>query len=56
MDVLSAPGETMQQKVWRRDVTPDLLLIHPNTTYIHLKAVKTLKHVSITLEKKPENT
>jgi hypothetical protein len=32
MDVLPAPGETMQQNVRRRDATPDLLLKHPNTT------------------------
>jgi hypothetical protein len=36
MDALPAPGgghtETMQQKVGRRDATPDLLLKHPNTT------------------------
>jgi hypothetical protein len=35
MDALPTPGghtETMQQKVWRRDITPDLLLKHPNTT------------------------
>jgi hypothetical protein len=37
MDDLPAPGETMQQKVRRRDVTPNLLLKHPNTivaTYV----------------------
>jgi hypothetical protein len=32
MDALPAPRETMQQKVARRDATPDLLLKHPNTT------------------------
>jgi hypothetical protein len=32
MDALSGPGETLQQKVGRRDATPDLLLKHPNTT------------------------
>jgi hypothetical protein len=32
MDALLAPGETMQQKVGRRDATPDLLLKHSNTT------------------------
>jgi hypothetical protein len=32
MDALSALGETMQQKVGRRDATIDLLLKHPNTT------------------------
>jgi hypothetical protein len=32
MGVLPAPGDTMQQKVGRRDVTPDLLLKHPNKT------------------------
>jgi hypothetical protein len=32
MDVLAAPGETIQQKVGRRDATFDLLLKHPNTT------------------------
>jgi hypothetical protein len=31
MDALPVPRETMQQKVWRRDVTPDPLK-HPNTT------------------------
>jgi hypothetical protein len=37
MDALSMPGETMQQKVRRRDATTDLLLKHPNTiatTYV----------------------
>jgi hypothetical protein len=29
MDVLLAPGESMQHKVGRRDATPDLLLKHP---------------------------
>jgi hypothetical protein len=32
MDALMALGETMQQKVGRRDATTDLLLKHPNTT------------------------
>jgi hypothetical protein len=32
MDDLPASGETMQQKVGRRDATPDLLLKHLNTT------------------------
>jgi hypothetical protein len=36
MDALPAPGgghtKTMQQKMGRRDVTPDLFLKHPNTT------------------------
>jgi hypothetical protein len=32
MNALSAPRQTMQQKVGRRDVTPNLLLKHPNTT------------------------
>jgi hypothetical protein len=35
MDALPAPEgrtETMQQKVERRDATPDPLLKHPNTT------------------------
>jgi hypothetical protein len=32
MDALLAPGETMQQKVERRNTTPDLLLKHLNTT------------------------
>jgi hypothetical protein len=36
MDALPVPRgghtEMMQQKVWRRDATPDLLLKHPNTT------------------------
>jgi hypothetical protein len=32
MDVLPAPEEMMQQKVGRRDATPDLLLKYPNTT------------------------
>ena len=37
VDALSAPGETMQQKVGMRDVTSDVLLKHPNTilaTYV----------------------
>jgi hypothetical protein len=34
MDALSAPGEMMQQKVGRRDATPDLLLKHLNTIII----------------------
>jgi hypothetical protein len=29
MDVLLAPGESMQHKVGRRDATPDLLLKYP---------------------------
>jgi hypothetical protein len=32
MDIMPAPGETMQQKVGKSDATPDLLLKHPNTT------------------------
>jgi hypothetical protein len=32
MDALPTPGETMQQKVGRRDATPNLLLKHANTT------------------------
>jgi hypothetical protein len=32
MDALLASRETMQQKVRRRDATPDLLLKHLNTT------------------------
>jgi hypothetical protein len=32
MDALLAPEETMQQKVERRNTTPDLLLKYPNTT------------------------
>jgi hypothetical protein len=32
MDALLAPGETMQQKVGRRDATLGLLLKHSNTT------------------------
>ena len=32
MDALPVPRETMQQKVGRRDATPDLLLKHQNTT------------------------
>jgi hypothetical protein len=32
MDALPAPGETMQQKVGRRDATPDLILKHSNIT------------------------
>jgi hypothetical protein len=32
MDALPVPGETLQQKVGRRDATPDLLLKHSNTT------------------------
>jgi hypothetical protein len=32
MDALLVLGETMQQKVGRRDAIPDLLLEHPNTT------------------------
>jgi hypothetical protein len=31
-DTLPALGEIIQQKVERRDVTPNLLLKHPNTT------------------------
>jgi hypothetical protein len=31
LDALLAPRETMQQKVRRRDASPDLLLKHPNT-------------------------
>jgi hypothetical protein len=37
MDALPASGETMQQKVGRRDATTDLLLKHSNTiiaTYV----------------------
>jgi hypothetical protein len=33
MDALSASGETMQQKVGRRDATLDILLKHPNTIF-----------------------
>jgi hypothetical protein len=43
MDALPAPGghtETMQQKVGRRDATPDPLLKHPNTT---VETVETLE-------------
>jgi hypothetical protein len=45
MDALPAPGETIQQKVERRDATPDLLLKHlkHNSCNIRLKAVETLK-------------
>jgi hypothetical protein len=32
MDALPDLGETMQQKVARRDAIPDLFLKHPNTT------------------------
>jgi hypothetical protein len=32
MDALPAPGATIQQKVGRRDATPDLILKYPNTT------------------------
>jgi hypothetical protein len=31
-DTLTASGETIQQKVERRDATNDLLLKHPNIT------------------------
>jgi hypothetical protein len=37
MDALPAPRKTIQQKVGRRDATPDLLLKHPNSivaTYV----------------------
>jgi hypothetical protein len=47
MDALPTPGETMQQKVGRRDATPDLLLKHLkyNSCNIHLKAVETLEKI-----------
>jgi hypothetical protein len=32
MDALLASGETMQQKVGRRDAIPVIFLKHPNTT------------------------
>jgi hypothetical protein len=47
MDALPAPGEMMQQKVGRRDATPDLLLKHLkyNSCNIRLKAVETLRNM-----------
>jgi hypothetical protein len=53
MDAMPALGETMQQKVERRDATPDLLLKHPNTavaTYVS-RQLKHFKHASEILEK-----
>jgi hypothetical protein len=47
MDALSTRGEhtdTMQQKVGRRDVTPDPFKISKyNSCNIHLKAIETLE-------------
>jgi hypothetical protein len=56
MNALLAPGETMQQKVGKRDATPDLLLKHPNTivTTNVRRQLKHLEHAFETLEKTPE--
>jgi hypothetical protein len=45
MDALPVSGEMIQQKVGRRDATPDLLLKTSkyNSCNIYLKTVKTLK-------------